>query len=107
MPGSPGGHRAAGTEQTNPGLPGPGQIISEGDIMTTQTAVTMQDLELESAELLPSRETLWCCSGISGSFNKQVAILSGNNVASGNNVSVLSFGSSQSSNTSAVGNYIG
>ncbi len=25
-------------------------------------AVTMQDLELESAELLPSRETLWCYS---------------------------------------------
>jgi hypothetical protein len=26
--------------------------------MSTETAVTMQDLELESAELLPSRETL-------------------------------------------------
>ena len=25
------------------------------------TAVTMQDLELETAELLPSRETLTCC----------------------------------------------
>jgi hypothetical protein len=25
------------------------------------TAVTMQDLELEHAELLPSRETLCCC----------------------------------------------
>lgn len=24
------------------------------------TAVTIQDLELEQAELLPSRETLWC-----------------------------------------------
>jgi hypothetical protein len=75
--------------------------------MSTLPAVTMQDLELEQAELLPSRETLWCCSGISRSFNHQVAVLSGNNVASGNNVSVLSFGSSQSSNTSAVGNYIG
>jgi hypothetical protein len=29
--------------------------------MSTETAVTMQDLELESAELLPSRETL-CAS---------------------------------------------
>jgi hypothetical protein len=24
------------------------------------TDITMQDLELETAELLPSRETLWC-----------------------------------------------
>lgn len=28
--------------------------------MSTQSAVTMQDLELEHAELLPSRETLNC-----------------------------------------------
>ena len=28
--------------------------------MPTETAVTMQDLELENAELLPSRETLYC-----------------------------------------------
>ena len=27
------------------------------------TAVTMQDLELEHAELLPARETLNCCKG--------------------------------------------
>ncbi len=30
--------------------------------MSTLPAVTMQDLELEHAELLPARETL-CCSG--------------------------------------------
>jgi hypothetical protein len=65
----------------------------------------MQDLELEQAELLPGRETLWCCSGISRSFNHQVAILSGNNVASGNNIAL--FAGSQSSNTSAAGNVIG
>jgi hypothetical protein len=29
--------------------------------MSTETALTMQDLELETAELLPSRETLNCC----------------------------------------------
>ena len=29
--------------------------------MSNVPAVTMQDLELEHAELLPSRETLWCC----------------------------------------------
>jgi hypothetical protein len=28
--------------------------------MSTETAVTTQDLELENAELLPSRETLCC-----------------------------------------------
>jgi hypothetical protein len=33
-------------------------VLAEGVIMFTDTAVTMQDLELESAELLPSRETL-------------------------------------------------
>jgi hypothetical protein len=70
--------------------------------MTTAPAVTLQDLELEHAELLPSRETLWL---FNQSFNKQVAILSGNNVASGNNIAGLNFGS-QSTNTTAVGNNI-
>ncbi len=73
--------------------------------MSTLPAVTMQELELEQAELLPGRETLWCWSGISNSFNHQFALLSGNNVASGNNIAL--FAGSQSSNTSAVGNYIG
>lgn len=63
----------------------------------------MQDLKLEHAELLPGRETLWL---FSQSFNKQVAILSGNNVASGNNnVSLVNFGG-QSASTTAVGNSI-
>ena len=34
--------------------------------MSTLPAVTMQDLELEHAELLPSRETLWVCHPKSG-----------------------------------------
>jgi hypothetical protein len=34
--------------------------IPEGGFMSTETTVTMQDLELESAELLPSRETPYC-----------------------------------------------
>jgi hypothetical protein len=25
------------------------------------STVTMEELELETAELLPNRETLWCC----------------------------------------------
>ena len=29
--------------------------------MSNVPAVTMQDLELEQAELLPSREIPWCC----------------------------------------------
>jgi hypothetical protein len=33
------------------------------------TAVTMQDLELETAELLPSRETLNCCHNRSAGFS--------------------------------------
>ena len=73
--------------------------------MSTVTAVTMQDLELEQAELLPSRETLWCHSGISNSFNHQLAFLSGNNILSGNNVALIA--GSQSSNTSAIGNLMG
>jgi hypothetical protein len=47
--------------------------------MSTLPAVTMQDLELEHAELLPSRETLWCChSKHFGSSFSQVAVGQGN-----------------------------
>jgi hypothetical protein len=54
----------------------------------------MEELELEQAELLPSRETLWCCHhpsnyGSSFSFN-QVAVGNGNtNQAGFLNLSVL------------------
>ena len=65
-------------------------------------AVTTQELELEHAELLPGRETLWI---FNQSFNKQVAILIGNNVASGNNLAVVNFGG-QSASATAVGNNI-
>jgi hypothetical protein len=43
-------------------------------------AVTMQDLELEQAELLPSRETLNCCNYYrsSGFGFSQVAVGQGN-----------------------------
>ena len=34
--------------------------------MSNVPAVTMDDLELEHAELLPSRETLWVCHPSSG-----------------------------------------
>jgi hypothetical protein len=42
------------------------------------TPVTMQDLELEHAELLPSRETLWCNSGCGSHGNTQVVAGNGN-----------------------------
>jgi len=45
------------------------------------TPVTMQDLELEHAELLPSRETLWCNSGYSHGNTQVVA---GNGSQDGN-----------------------
>jgi hypothetical protein len=40
--------------------------------MSNVPAVTMEDLELEHAELLPSRETLWVChhGGSSSSFTQ-------------------------------------
>jgi hypothetical protein len=55
--------------------------------------VTMQDLELEHAELLPSRETLWAsscgCHG-HGSTTTIVGSFDGNTYQSGiSNVSVL------------------
>ena len=70
--------------------------------MSTVPAVTMQELELERAELLPGRETLWL---FNQSFNRQFALASGNNVASGNNLAGLNFGD-QSTYTTAVGNNI-
>src|SRR5215475_15480807 len=46
----------------------PRQIAPEGGSMSTLPAVTTQDLELEHAELLPSRETLNCCRNHGGGF---------------------------------------
>jgi len=62
--------------------------------MSTVPAVTMQELELETAELLPSRETLWVChsSPHSSTTNifSQVAAGNGNtNQAGFLNVSAL------------------
>jgi len=42
--------------------------------MSTRPAVTMQDLELEHAELLPSRETLCACHSHSGSSSSSTFI---------------------------------
>ncbi len=42
--------------------------------MTTALAYTSEELELESAELLPARETLWGVINISPSINVQTAV---------------------------------
>jgi hypothetical protein len=47
------------------------------------TAVTMQDLELEHAELLPARETLCCCKGNSSSSFSFTQVGYGNTAQSG------------------------
>jgi hypothetical protein len=69
--------------------------------MSNVPAVTMDDLELEHAELLPSRETLWVCnpSRSSNSFTQvgygNVSQGSGLNiaVANGSLNNILSLGS--------------
>jgi hypothetical protein len=61
------------------------------------TAVTMQDLELEHAELLPSRETLWCAKSQPTNIFSQGGVLNGP-ILSGNAVAVSVFG-----NSTAVG----
>ena len=50
--------------------------------MSTKTAVTMQDLDLETAELLPARETL-CVSRGHGSSSSFTQVGYGNTAQSG------------------------
>jgi hypothetical protein len=78
--------------RASPDLPGRRQITPEGGFMSTLPAVTMQDLELEQAELLPSRETLCCHSGTRTSVNN-VGLLNGNQILSG--ISVFGNGVAQ------------
>ena len=65
--------------------------------MSTESAISMRELEAESAELLPSRETLCAprCGGHSSSFsytsqsydgNGILNILNGSNFLNGNTV---------------------
>jgi len=58
--------------------------------MSTEPAVTMQDLELEHAELLPGRETLCCVSNHQGPSFSFTQVGYGNTAQSGLlNVSAL------------------
>jgi hypothetical protein len=78
--------------------------------MSTAPAVTRQDLEFEHAELLPGRETLCVCNQ---SYTKQFAFLSGNNIASGDNVQINGInllgqqGGGQSASATSAGNLTG
>jgi hypothetical protein len=63
--------------------------------MSTPPAVTMQDLELEHAELLPNRETLWTHSGgYSVTQAGQFGLINVGPILSGNAVALSVFGSS-------------
>ena len=68
--------------------------------MSTLPAVTMQDLELEHAELLPSRETLWCChSRHAGGGFSQVAAGQGNTNQAGGFVQISALNGNLSGNS--------
>jgi hypothetical protein len=57
--------------------------------MSTLPAVTMQDLELEHAELLPSRETLCVCHSRHGGSSSSITQVGyGNTAQSGGGVQV-------------------
>ena len=71
--------------------------------MSNVPAVSMEDLELETAELLPSRETLWVCKhpsnyGSSYSFS-QVAYGNGNTNQSGGFIQISALNGNLSGNT--------
>lgn len=70
--------------------------------MSNVPAVSMEDLELEQAELLPSRETLWCCKpyqhGSSFSFT-QVAQGNGNTNQAGGLIQISALNGNLSGNT--------
>jgi len=65
--------------------------------MSTLPAVTMQDLELEQAELLPSRETLWSHHA-SSNGNTSFGVLNGNQVQVLSGFSVFGNGAAQNGN---------
>jgi hypothetical protein len=66
------------------------------------STVTMQELELETAELLPARETL-CVPGGTRNGNTSFGILDGNQVQVLSGLSVFGNGTAQNGN----GNFIG
>jgi hypothetical protein len=69
--------------------------------MSTLPAVTMQDLELEQAELLPSRETL--CSPRGTQNGNGGGFLSGNQVQVLSGFSLIGNGTAQNGNGNVIG----
>ena len=71
--------------------------------MSNVPAVSMEDLELEQAELLPSRETLWCChhpSNYGSSFSfTQVAAGNGNTNQAGGLIQISALNGNLSGNS--------
>jgi hypothetical protein len=65
------------------------------------TDVTMQELEFETAELLPARETLWSHSGARNG-NSSVGILNGNQVQVLSGFSVFGNGTAQNGNGNVI-----
>jgi hypothetical protein len=63
--------------------------------------VTMQDLDLETAELLPSRETLNCYGGARNG-NSSFGILNGNQVQVLSGLSVFGNGTAQNGNGNVI-----
>jgi len=70
--------------------------------MSTLPAVTMQDLELEHAELLPSRETL-CSPHGTRNGNSSFGLLNGNQVQVLSGLSVFGNGTAQNGNGNVIG----
>ena len=66
------------------------------------STVTTQELELETAELLPARETLNCWSGARNG-NNSAGILNGNQVQVLSGLSVFGNGTAQNGNGNIAG----
>ncbi|HEY7919998.1 MAG TPA: hypothetical protein VIE45_10115 [Streptosporangiaceae bacterium] len=66
------------------------------------STVTMQDLDLETAELLPARETLNCYGGARNG-NVSSGILNGNQVQVLSGFSVFGNGTAQNGNGNVIG----
>jgi hypothetical protein len=74
--------------------------------MTNDLAVSMAELEGESAELLPSRETLYCWKG-GGHSNNGHNISDSFNQTNGNAVGLLAISAFSGNNNSFDGNFLG
>ena len=95
-------HIPAGRPASPRGMPGdpagPGHTFPKEASMSTTPAMTMQDLELEHAELLPDRETLWYSSYNGNSSAGFINLLNGNQVQVLSGIGILGSGTAQNGN---------